>query len=78
MQSPTFDDEIAVPCCTDVTACRLHCRSISEKVAAMQKEAARLSPDKAESTNRKTKQTIMKLVDAMKASVDSLSAKQGA
>ena len=31
----------------------------------MQKEAARLSPEKAESTNRKAKQTIMKLVDAM-------------
>lgn len=42
----------------------------------MQKEAARLSPEKAESTNRKAKQTIMKLVDAARAAVEALSTKQ--
>lgn len=51
-------------------------RSFQEKVAVMQKEAGRLSPDKAKSTNRKAKQTITKQVDALKAAVDSLSAKQ--
>lgn len=59
-------------------ACLLHCRSINDKILQMRKEAARLSPDKAESTNRKARQTILKNLDAMRASVDSLSAKQGA
>lgn len=56
----------------------LFCRSFQEKVAAMQKEAGRLSREKAPSTNRKAKQSVIKIADAMKQSVDSLSAKQSA
>jgi hypothetical protein len=56
--------------------CPLHRRSVGDRVAGVLKEAARLSPEKAESTNRKAKQTIMKLLDALRAAVEALSAKQ--
>ena len=53
-------------------------RNFEDKVASVQKDAKKLAREKADSTNRKLRASVLKTVDAMVQSLDALLAKSAA